>query len=182
MECVEIVLKDIKKKYLDGIMKELLKFDAEDIISSYFYDKQHNKELEFHDVESYEVIFDTMGTGTLFLEKTLIGIVIERVMIVIECDGELTDITINFEEGQFEKYKNSEMNDELRILFQKLSDIQKKYQIGTIIVGYEPAADEDMKIVEFRCGQVIINNENGFSSQFAPSCYDTLAQMMYHRD
>lgn len=69
MECVEIILEDIKKQYLDGIMKELLKFNSEDIISSHFYDKEHHKELEFHDVESYEVIFDTMGTGTFFWKK-----------------------------------------------------------------------------------------------------------------
>lgn len=109
----------------------------------------------------------------------MIGIVIEKAMIVIGCDGELADITINLEEGQFEKYEHPKITDELRILFQKLSVIQKKYQIGTIIVGYEPAADEDMKIAEFRCGQAVINNENSFSSQFAQSCYETLAQMSW---
>lgn len=175
MNCVEIILKDIKKQYLDEIIEEVLKFNVKDIISSHFYDKERDKDIEFQDVGNFEDFFNTAGTGNLFLEKVMIGTEIEKVLIIISCDEELVDITLNFDEGQFEKYKSLELNDEMRKLFLKLFEIQKNYSISTIAVGYEPAADDDMKIVEFRHGQVKICNEQ-IQSQFARSCCNILTQ------
>ncbi len=174
MRCIEIILEETEKKYLDEMIREVLKFNAEDIISSHFFDEERNKNIEFQDIENFNDFFGAAGTGNFFLKKTVIGIELEEVLIIISCDEKFADITINFGEEQFEKDKNLELKNKIRKLFLKLCEIQKKYCIRVISVGYEPAADDDMKIVEFRCGQTIMYNENGFLSQFAQSCYDIL--------
>lgn len=56
----------------------------------------------------------------------MIGIELEEVLIIISCDEESADITINFDEEQFEKDKNLELKNKIRKLFLKLCEIQKK--------------------------------------------------------
>ncbi len=45
MEYLEIILKNIKKSYLDQIVGGYIILDKTDIISSYFFDKENNKNL-----------------------------------------------------------------------------------------------------------------------------------------
>lgn len=176
MYCIEIILEDIKKKYLDEIIRKVLKPNNEDIISSHFFDKKSDKNIEFQDIGNFSDFFEIEGTGNLFLRATDIGTEIEKVFVIISCDGESADITINFDEEQFEK-NNLEMKNKLQKLFSKLCEIQNKYFISAILVGYEPATDDDMKIAEFRCRQVTLYNEKSFLSQFARVSHDTLTQM-----
>lgn len=177
MHYIEIILEDIKKQYLNEIIRETFGDADDNIVSSRFFDKLNDKDIEYQDIENFNDFFEVAGTGNLFLKKILLGIEIEAVLIVISCDGELSDITINFGEEQFEKYQNFEMNNKMKMLFLKLCEIQNNYCINSILIGYEPASDDDMKIAEFHCGQVIIYSENSFPSRIAQSCYDTLTQM-----
>lgn len=156
MQCIEIILEDVKKKYLDEIIRDVLKPNNEDVISSHFFDKKSDKDIEYQNIGSFNNFFEIEGTGNLFLKAIEIGIEIEKALIVISCDKKRADITINFDEEQFEKMHHSEINTKLKKLFLKLGEIQKKYLISAILVGYEPASDDDMRIAEFRCGQAIL--------------------------
>lgn len=176
MNYIEIVLENVSKKYMDKIVGETLKFDMDAIISSHFFDEKTNQDLEFRDIKSLLNFFNYSGTGNIFLEQAQMGIVLERVLIIISCDEELADITINFSEEQFIKYENARLSDEILKLIQILYKLSQDYSIDNIIVGYESATDDDMKIVEFNQGNMKICNQKILQSLFAKTLYNTLLQ------
>ena len=110
MNYIEIILENISKKYLDEIIGEILKFDVDFVISSHFFDEISNQDMEFKDIKSLLNYFNHSGTGNIFLEKVEIGIVLEKVLIIISCEEELGDITINFSEEQFIGYENAKLS------------------------------------------------------------------------
>lgn len=166
MNCIEIILGDIQKKYLDEIIGGILRFDICDIISSHFFDKKNSKDMEYQDIRSLEDYFCDAGTGSLFLEKVKLGIELEKVVIIISCNEEMGDITINFSEDQFKSCKSEDLNKSIQKLIRTLYEM-KKYAVNNIVVGYEPATDDDMKMVEFKRNHIKICNEDIFQSPFA---------------
>lgn len=174
MNYIEIVLEDIQKKYLDEILGEIIRFDICDIISSHFFDTEHNQDIDFQKIISFESSFCDSGTGNLFLKKVRIGIELEKVIIIISCNEKMGDITINFSEDQFKDSKNPQLKNSIQKLLQILLEIQNKYFVSKIFVGYEPATDDDMKILEFNQGHIKICNEEFSQSFFAQLLYNTL--------
>lgn len=177
MDYIEIILKDIKKDYLSEIIREFIHFEIEDIISSHFFDKKHNKDIEYQDINNIKDCLCDSGTGNLFLEKVEMGIELEKVLIVISYDEEMADITINFCENQFMSDKNFNLSESIEKLLQTLLEIQKKYSINNIVVGYEPATDDDMMIFKLMQGHITIYNEDIFLSSFAQSLFHTLEEI-----
>ena len=47
MNYIEIILENIQKQYLYTIIKDVPKFHREDIISSHFYDSEHDRDVTF---------------------------------------------------------------------------------------------------------------------------------------
>ena len=174
---IEIVLEDIEKNYLSKIIGESLRFEIEDIISSHFFDKKHNKDIEYQDINNFEDCFCDSGTGNLFLKKVEVGIELEKVMIIISSDEEVGDITMNFCENQFMSDMNPNLSESIERLVQRLLEIQKNYTINNIVVGYEPATDDDMKMFKIDQGHIKIYNEDIFQSSFAQLMYHTLREM-----
>lgn len=173
MNYIEIILENISKKYLDEIIGEILKFDVNFVISSHFFDEISNQDMEFKDIKSLLNYFNHSGTGNIFLEKVEIGIVLEKVLIIISCDEELGDITINFSEEQFIGYENAKLSNEVLKLFQFLCKLSKSYSIDNISIGYEPATDDDMKMIEFNRGSMKLYNQKIFQLPFAKALYNT---------
>lgn len=174
MDCIEIILEDISRKNLDDVMREVIRFDTCDIISSHFFDKKNNKDIEYQDIDDFESCFDDFGTGNLFLEKVKIGIIMEKVMILLSFNGQIGDITINFLESQFEIDGSPVLNENINEMIVKLLEAQKKYKIDNIIIGYEPATDDDMKMVEFHRGHMKIYNEELPKSLFVQTLYHAI--------
>ena len=116
MEYLEIILKNIKKSYLDQIVGGYIILDKTDIISSYFFDKENNKNLSYAEIKSLEVYFNECNTCTLYAKKIQIGIELEDVLILIS----------------------------------HVVQLCKCCEIPNWIMGYEPAKDSDMKIIEWK--------------------------------
>lgn len=171
MDCIEIILEDIPRNNLDDVMREVIRFDTCDIISSHFFDKKNNKDIEYQDIDDFESCFDDFGTGNLFLEKVKIGIILEKVMILLSFNGQIGDISINFLESQFEIDGSPDLSEDINKMIVKLLEAQKKYKIDNIIIGYEPATDDDMKMVEFHQGHMKIYNEELPKSLFVQTLY-----------
>lgn len=174
MNYIEIVLEDVEKNKLDKIIEEMIKFRICDIISSHFYDKKYNKDLTFHNIKSFQDYFNNPGTCMLFLEKIEFGITLKEVLITISCDRVLGDITFNFSEEQFYNCKIAELKNGLQMLLKMLHKIQKTYPIGRILIGYEPASDNDMKMIEYSQDNIQIFNQGIFQSSFAQLLYNAL--------
>lgn len=150
MEHIEIVLKDIKLNRLENVFYENIIFNEKDVMSSHFFTK--GKDVEYQNIRSLKEYFQTPGTCNIYLKKITMGTVLENVLILIVCDGTYADITVNFGEECLEVcdvQKNA-----VRLLLELLVQISKEGDVGKIVVGYEPAEDDDMKILEINQGQI----------------------------
>lgn len=171
MDYTEIVLRNIKNIQIDDVFYDCVIFDAKDIISSHFFEKEKNKEITYQDVRSLKDYFHVPGTCSLYLKKAIIGIELENVLIHIAFDEEYGDITINFEEEQFKNYNNQEIIDKIQKLLFLLWSIYKNGEVEEIILGYEPVDDADMKIFAIGQNQIDIFNEKIFKSSLANAIY-----------
>ena len=166
MNLIEIVIESIPKKFL----KKILAFKVEDIISSHFFDTYTNKDISYEEIRDFAQHFIVPGCGTIYLKKVNMGIVLENAMISVSCDGNLSDITINFNEEQFSQWSLSEKHENFYKLLKKMVEIEEIYEADKISFGYEPAEDCDMKLVEIVPDRIKIYNkslyENFWNKEF----------------
>lgn len=137
-------------------MYEDLVFDKKDIISSHFFGD--GKDLEYQDIKSLKGYLHTPGTCNLYLKKAQLGIVLENVLIIIASDGVLADITVNFSGEHFgicEDQRSGSLS-----LLRSLVQISKRHELEKVVLGYEPAEDGDMKMLEVTQGQVRSSAQN----------------------
>lgn len=174
MNIIEIVMQDIQKKYINRMMESSLEFKNSDIISSHFFDKDLNEEIKYQKINNFEEYFCNSGTCNLFLEKMVIGVELKKVLILISCTEELLDISITFSEDQFMDFDSSKMHEYMQGIICALLEIQKEYYVDSIFLGYEPAIDSDMRILEFNKKGVKAYNERVFQSLFAQSLYNVI--------
>lgn len=146
MENIELIFKNLQVEYLEPLLFQELKINRNSIIRSHFYDDFLQKNLEFKDIINLKEHFSHPGTGNIFLNGIDIGIRIGSVMVVISFDEVFGDVVLNFPTGNLEntdKTVNSEM---FYKLIQQSMRICKNLNFEKIIIGYEPAEDEDMVI------------------------------------
>ncbi len=148
MENVEIVLIDFDKSNLDDFVYNELKLHSSRIISSHFHDDKLNKDIEFFQLNSLENILSPIGTGNTYVKELHIGINLHKVIIVFSFDEKTGDIVINFPEEEL--FTGSQVESRLKLtkLVNYLVDIKRKYNIAITKIGYEPASDEDMLLIE----------------------------------
>ena len=147
MNNLEIIIENVKSNDLDKIIFEELHFDKQKIISSHFYDEHNKRDIEIEMLSSLEEFYSKPGTGNIYMSEVELGLCIHDVMTVISFDKGFGDIVINFEESEI---VNDNVTDIDCVQFiKKLQSIINKYDIGSIIIGYEPASDNDMKLITF---------------------------------
>lgn len=171
MDYAEIILKNIKNIQIEDVFYDCVHFDIKDIISSHFFDNKKNKDMTYQEIKSLKEYFYRSNTCSFYLKKAIIGAELENILIHIGCNEKYGDITINFEEKQFIKYKNEEIKDKLQRLLIWLQRIYRDNNIKEIILGYEPADDADMKILAINQKQTEIFNENIIKSLLANAIY-----------
>lgn len=147
---MEIILKNVNKSYLDHIVGGYIIFDKTDIISSYFFDKENNKNITYAEIKSLEIYFKVCGTCTLYLKKVQIGIELRDVLILISSDQKETELTLNFPEEQLRSLELNALRENLNRLISHVIQLCKCCEIPNWIMGYEPAQDNDMKIIEWK--------------------------------
>ena len=146
MNYLEIILKNVKKYYVDQIIGKYLQYNVSDVISSYFCN--------------------------IYLKKVQIGMELNEVLILVGYDGDNGDITLNFLEEQFRHMEKGRLKSNLCMFIQKLVELCKCCDIDQIILGYEPAEDDDMKIMEIRKEQITIFNEDIHRSEVIQVLYN----------
>lgn len=172
MNYLEIILKNVKKYYVDQIIGKYIQYNVSDVISSYFYDKNKQKNIEYSDIENLQTYFNESGTCNIYLKKVQIGMELNEVLILVGYDGDNGDITLNFLEEQFRHMEKGRLKSNLCMFIQKLVELCKCCDIDQIILGYEPAEDDDMKIMEIRKEQITIFNEDIHRSEVIQVLYN----------
>lgn len=162
MSNLEIIFENIKRNELDALIYNELCFDKQKVISSHFYDEVEGRDIELEMISSLEEFFAIPGTGNVYVSEIDFGICIHNVMAVISFDEVLGDVVLNFNENELFK-DNMVINNDFVFLIKKLVSIINTYDIGSIIVGYEPASEEDMQLFSYTKNGVKISGNN-FSS------------------
>ena len=150
IEYLEIILKNVKKSYLDQIVGRYIRLEKEDIISSYFFDKENDKNITYDEIKSLESYFHVCGTCTLYLKKLQVDIELKDVLIIISSDEKNAELTLNFPEKQFRDLEQNVLKENLHRLVLYLIQFCKCCEIHNWILGYEPAEDNDMKMIEWK--------------------------------
>ena len=165
MEYLEILLTDVKKQYIDSIVKQELKITTDLVTSSHFYDEFENKDMEYYDDINLERYFSNPNTGNIFVKELVLGESIKNVMIVISCDADFGDITLNFSESDFMTDNIDMLRTKIISIVNRLIEIQRKYKISSIRLGYESTIDDENVILDISNGNIVIPNE--FQGQLA---------------
>lgn len=174
MNYLEIILKNVKKYNLDQIIGEYIKYNVSDIISSHFYDKKKQKDIEYSAIEKLETYFKESGTCNIYLKKIQIGMELNEVLILVGYDDEKGDITLSFLEEQFRQKEEGKLKSNFCMFIQNLVELCKCCEIDEIIIGYEPAEDDDMKIMEIRKEQITNLNEDIHQSKVIQVLYQVV--------
>ncbi len=148
VENLEIILSDFNKRELNKLVYDELKLSTLKLKSSHFFDNISEKDLDFSQVKNIEGILSPKGTGNIFIEELQLGIPLKNVVIVFSFDEQDGDIVFNFPENEILKDGADDNKLRLKKIVRFLVYLKKNYDIPKIIVGYEPAADEDTMLLE----------------------------------
>ncbi|GMO01609.1 hypothetical protein [Parageobacillus thermoglucosidasius] len=148
MENLEIILLDFRKEEIETLIHEELKLSTLNIKSSHFYDFNSGKDMEFPRVKNMKEILSPKGTGNIVLEQLQLGITLKNVVIVFSFEEECGDIVFNFPESEIFIGDKKEVKSRFEKLVNYLVKLKMKYNIPKVIIGYEPADDEDTMLIE----------------------------------
>lgn len=164
MEYIEIILNNVQTRFLKEIITEQLQFMGSDVRASHFFSPKTERTITYSEINNWDMFFEEKGTGDISLKEVVLGMSIKNVVVLITYRPFCNDISISFGEDQLSFECVYEAQENIRKLFQKLIDISQKCGIDDITIGYEPAEDEDMKILEIHHGKLRFYNEDSFCS------------------
>ena len=94
----------------------------------------------------------------------------KNVMVLLAIEKEYCDITIQVLADEFDSCSVQECQKKCRQLYLELEKIYSLNMMEEIMIGYEPAEDDDMKLVSFSGDGLRFFNEN-YASKFATSIF-----------
>ena len=148
MNNLEVIFENIKRHELDTFIFNELHFNKQKVISSHFYDEVGERDIELDMISNLSEFYAIPGTGNIYMSEVNLGICIHNVMTVISFDDIIGDIVLNFNVNElFKDYIITNQN--CVLLIKKLKSIIDTYDVGSIIVGYEPATDADMQLFSY---------------------------------
>lgn len=165
MEFIEIILENVPVKFLKTVISRHLQVRRADILASHFFCPERGETLEYPDTEDWTAFFRGTGTSDIYLAELHIGMTLRNVVVLISHNAACGDITIHFEESQFSFADAGEARTNFKKLFARLMEISSDCKADGVLIGYEPAEDDDMRILEIRHGRLRVFYGNIFRSQ-----------------
>lgn len=139
----EIVFKLTDSKKLWSFFAEVVTFDANEVVGSHFYDDTNNCDLEYSDIDDFcAFALDNSIESSLLLSSVDCGIKFNKVVVLIAHDSHSSVVSLSVEKDDFDP-----SIEECTILIRHLLDSISSGIIDKIIIGYDPAEDDDMQIV-----------------------------------
>jgi len=146
MENLEIIFENIKVCDLNKLLYNYLLLDLKNIRNSHFYDEEHDKDLTIEEIENLENYFSIPAIGNINVDRINLGIDVLDIMIIISFDKIYGDVVINFPTKHFQSNTSKSDDSNCKILYSKLETIYQEIELERIILGYEPAYDDDMRL------------------------------------
>lgn len=169
MENLEIVFKNIIANEMSHFLLKVLNIDEKNIISSHFWDSENCLDLSFQQVSNIDRYFTNGGNANIYFRYIILESKIEDVLVVISNDGRTCDVTLNF---------CTNPNLYWEKLFVKLWEIVTNVCVEMIILGFEPAEDTDMKILEIQKESFILYETYWDDNLIIPSNIYTCVKRM----
>lgn len=148
MENIEIILFDFEKIDLPNLIYKEFNLLNKKIVSSHFYDSVLGKDVSFSEVKDIKQILSPRGTGNLVLNELELGVPVEDIVLVLSFDEKVGDIVLNFPEHFLFPTKQTHDKANLKEVVNYLMKLQSTYSMSKAIIGYEPATDEDSRLIE----------------------------------
>lgn len=148
MENIEIILFDFEKIDLPNLIYKEFNLLNKKIVSSHFYDSVLGKDVSFSEVKDIKQILSSRGTGNLVLNELELGVPVEDIVLVLSFDEKVGDIVLNFPEHFLFPTKQTHDKANLKEVANYLMKLQSTYSMSKAIIGYEPATDEDSRLIE----------------------------------
>lgn len=148
MENIEIILFDFDKSNLPNLIYKEFNLLNKKIVSSHFYDSVLRKDVSFSEVKDIKQILSPRGTGNLVLNELELGVPVEDIVLVLSFDEKVGDIVLNFPEHFLFPTKQTHDKANLKEVANYLMKLQSTYSMSKAIIGYEPATDEDSRLIE----------------------------------
>ena len=162
MEYIEIMLQDVNKNDIDLIIRQELKITKDIVVSSHFFDKSQQKDKEYSEIDSLVNYFSIPNTGNIYTKEITLGEKLYHVMVVMSFDEDFGDITLNFNEYDICNCDNNDLKLKLTKVVNELIEMQQKYHIKNIMLGYESVFDNENIILKISDGnKEIINKFKG---------------------
>lgn len=148
MENIEIVLSDFDKKHLPDLIYKAFKLPNTEIISSHFYDCDLERDVSFSEIKNIEQILSPEGTGNIVLKELGLGVPVKNIVLVLSFDEKVGDVVLNFPEHCLLKNEREQDQENMKKIAAYLMDLKENYSVPKVIIGYEPATDEDSLFIE----------------------------------
>lgn len=148
MENIEIILYDFEKIDLPNLIYKEFNLLNKKIVSSHFYDSVLCKDVFFYEVKDIKQILSPRGTGNIVLKELELGVPVEYIVLVLSFDEKMGDIVLNFSEHSIFTTKQTHDKANLKEVANYLMKLQSTYSMSKAIIGYEPATDEDSRLIE----------------------------------
>lgn len=180
MENIEIIIRNVEPSKIEELLKNYITFEERDIISSHFFDQSSNTDLTYHEIDDLNQYCRTRCSADIFLKRISIDIDLKETIILLCCDGDTCDIVLNFSENQFDGQPFDKMVQDFIKLFQRLLAICKNGCGNVVTIGYEPANDDDTKIVEIIGNQIKPFNNPSWETLFAKALLTSVQSIPTH--
>src|SRR5699024_12019639 len=105
-------------------------------------------DVSFSEVKDIKQILSPRGTGNLVLNELELGVPVEDIVLVLSFDEKVGDIVLNFPEQFLFPTKQTHDKDNLKEVANYLMKLQSTNSMSKAIIGYEPATDEDSRLLE----------------------------------
>lgn len=143
MDDIEIVFNLFDSSKINSFFEDVLTFKCGNIINAHFYDDLQMRDVTYDEIDDLCGFFSKNVTpSSMFLDSINCGIEIHKVVICIVQGFNGVEISLNIKKCDFRLSLNECMNFVRHLYNSILSGT-----VNQITFGYEPAKDDDMRIL-----------------------------------
>lgn len=146
---VEIILELTDQEKLGNLFSKVVTFRPDYVMDSHFYDDKNDCDVEYGEIDDFcSFALANRSTSSLFLNSVDCGFEMRKVVILISHDAHSVEVSLTVEKCDFSPSLDESIALIRHLLFSISSGI-----VDNVIIGYDPAKDDDMEIITLSKGK-----------------------------
>lgn len=142
----EIIFELTTPEKLRSFFNDIVTFGENDVIRSHFYDDENDRDLEYGDIDDFcGFTLANSIESSLFLSSANCGIVFKKPVVLIAHDTHGVVTSLSVKKDDFDP-----TIEECAVLIRHLLHSISSGIVDNVIIGYDPAEDDDMRIITLR--------------------------------